>query len=102
MAIEILEIHHTGVRIDTGVEEGDTVPPDFDSMIAKVIAFGRDRNEALARLRRVLHESVVVIKGGTSNRAFLLELLGREEVKRGEFDIGWLDRMSAALSRPSR
>jgi len=84
-----------GVRIDTGVEEGDAVPPDFDSMIAKIIAYGRDRREALARLRRVLHESVVVIKGGTSNRAFLLELLGREEVQRGEFDIGWLDRLAA-------
>ena len=84
-----------GVRIDTGVEEGDAVPPDFDSMIAKIIAFGRDRKEALARLQRVLHESVVVIKGGTSNRAFLLELLSREEVQRGEFDIGWLDRLAA-------
>src|SRR6185369_14791861 len=84
-----------GVRIDTGVEEGDTVPPDFDSMIAKIIAYGRNRNEALARLRRVLHESVVVLKGGTSNRAFLLQLLGREEVQRNEFDIGWLDRLAA-------
>ena len=84
-----------GVRIDTGVEEGDAVPPDFDSMIAKIIAYGRNRNEALARLRRVLHESVVVLKGGTSNRAFLLQLLGREEVQRSEFDIGWLDRLAA-------
>ena len=84
-----------GVRIDTGVEEGDRVPPDFDSMIAKIIAFGHDRKEALARLQRVLHESVVVIKGGASNRAFLLELLGREEVQRGAVDIGWLDRLAA-------
>ncbi len=91
-----------GVRIDTGVEEGDVVPPDFDSMIAKVIAFGRDRREALARLRRVLQESVVVIKGGTSNRAFLLELLGREEVERGEVDIGWLDRLAAKGEHLSR
>jgi acetyl/propionyl-CoA carboxylase alpha subunit/acetyl-CoA carboxylase carboxyltransferase component len=84
-----------GVRIDTGVEEGDAVPPDFDSMMAKVIAFGKTRDEALARLQRVLHESVVVIKGGTSNRAFLLELVTRPEVRSGDYDIGWLDRLAA-------
>src|SRR6185436_19075330 len=41
-----------GVRVDTGVAEGDTIQPEFDSMIAKLIAWGRDRDEALARLRR--------------------------------------------------
>ena len=46
-----------GVRIDTGVEEGDTIPADFDSMIAKIIAFGRDRKEALARLQRVFRKA---------------------------------------------
>jgi len=83
-----------GVRIDTGVEEGDTIPAEFDSMIAKIIAFGRNRREAISRLQRVLHESVVVIKGGVSNRAFLLELLGRPEVQAGEVDIGWMDRLA--------
>jgi acetyl/propionyl-CoA carboxylase alpha subunit len=66
-----------GVRIDTGVAEGDAIPSDFDSMIAKIIAYGQTRNEALARLRRALLASVVVIKGGTSNKAFLLDLLRR-------------------------
>ncbi len=64
-----------GVRVDTGFEEGDIVPSEFDSMIAKIIAFGRTREEALSRLQRVLHDSVIVLKGGTSNRAFLMELL---------------------------
>ena len=41
-----------GIRVDTGVSEGDTIPADFDSMIAKIIAYGRTRDEALARLRR--------------------------------------------------
>ena len=63
-----------GVRVDTGVAEGDTIPPDFDSMIAKIIAHGQSRPEALARLQRALRESVIVIKGGSSNKAFLLEL----------------------------
>src|SRR5580704_14230697 len=84
-----------GVRIDTGVEEGDAIPAEFDSMIAKIIAFGSNRKEALARLQRVLQESVVVIKGGSSNRAFLLDLLRRKEVQRGKVDIGWMDRLTA-------
>ena len=46
-----------GVRVDTGVAEGDAIPPEFDSMIAKIIAWGRDRDEALARLRRALAET---------------------------------------------
>ncbi|HKD84446.1 MAG TPA: carboxyl transferase domain-containing protein [Terriglobales bacterium] len=84
-----------GVRIDTGVEEGDSIPSEFDSMIAKIIAYGGSRKEAMARLERVLRESVVVIRGGVSNRAFLMELLEREEVRKSEVDIGWLDRLSA-------
>ena len=85
-----------GVRVDTGVAEGDSVPAEFDSMIAKVIAHGQTRREALARLQRALWESVVVIQGGTSNKAFLLELLNRSEVQEGKYDIGWLDRLAAA------
>jgi acetyl/propionyl-CoA carboxylase alpha subunit len=85
-----------GLRIDTGVAVGDAVPSEFDSMIAKIIAFGQNRQEALARLQRALRESVVVINGGASNKAFLLELLGRTEVKSGQVDIGWLDRLAAS------
>jgi acetyl/propionyl-CoA carboxylase alpha subunit/acetyl-CoA carboxylase carboxyltransferase component len=84
-----------GVRIDTGVAVGDAIPPEFDSMIAKIITHGQNRKEALSRLQRVLRESVVVIKGGASNKAFLLELLNRPEVQRSELDIGWLDRLAA-------
>jgi acetyl/propionyl-CoA carboxylase alpha subunit/acetyl-CoA carboxylase carboxyltransferase component len=85
-----------GIRVDTGVAEDDDVPAEFDSMIAKIIASGRDRDEALSRLRRALRECVVVIKGGVSNKAFLLELLNRAEVRGGEVDVGWLDRLAAA------
>ena len=52
-------------------------------MIAKVIAWGRDRDEALARLRRALAETTVVVEGGTTNRGFLLDLLDRPEVRAG-------------------
>ena len=45
-----------GVRVDRGIAAGDVIPPDFDSMVAKVIAYGRTRAEAIARLRRALRE----------------------------------------------
>ncbi len=91
-----------GVRIDTGVALGDVVPPEFDSMIAKIIAYGQNRKEALSRLQRALRESVVVIKGGATNKAFLLELLTRDEVQRGEVDVGWLDRLAVSGNHLSR
>jgi acetyl/propionyl-CoA carboxylase alpha subunit/acetyl-CoA carboxylase carboxyltransferase component len=82
-----------GLRVDTGVAEGDLIPAEFDSMIAKLIAWGRDRGEALSRLRRALAEAMVVVEGGTTNQGFLLALLDRDEVRRGEVDTGWLDRL---------
>jgi len=85
-----------GIRVDTGLAEGDTVPPEFDSMIAKIIAYGRNRREALARLQRVLRDSVVVIQGGTSNKSFLLELLNRTETQNGNVHVKWLDQLAAS------
>ena len=84
-----------GVRVDTGVAEGESIPAEFDSMIAKVIGFGRTRKEALSRLRRALQDSTIVIRGGTSNKAFLLGMLSLPEVQEGKVDIGWLDRLAA-------
>ncbi len=81
-----------GIRVDTGVAQGDTIASDFDSMIAKLIAFGRTREEALGRLECALADLVVVIEGGRSNKTFLLELLQHEDVQRSRIDIGWLDR----------
>jgi len=91
-----------GVRIDTGVAVGDSVPAEFDSMIAKIIAYGQNREEALSRLQRALRETVVVIKGGANNKAFLLELLGRAEVQGGKVDVGWMDRLAASGEHLSR
>jgi acetyl/propionyl-CoA carboxylase alpha subunit/acetyl-CoA carboxylase carboxyltransferase component len=84
-----------GVRVDTGIGVGDVIPPLYDSMIAKVIAWGRDRPEALARLRCALRETTVVLRGGTTTKSFLLDLLDRPEVAGGTADTGWLDRAGA-------
>ncbi|WP_265447425.1 carboxyl transferase domain-containing protein [Flexivirga meconopsidis] len=85
-----------GIRVDTGVAEGDSIPADFDSMIAKIIAFGRDRDKALARLRRAMGETTVVIDGGATNKSFVLDLLDAPEVIDGSADTGWIDRTRAA------
>ncbi len=82
-----------GVRVDTGVSEGDTIPADFDSMIAKIIAYGRDRDEALGRLRRAMAETTVVIEGGATNKSFVLDLLDAPEVIDASADTGWIDRV---------
>ena len=84
-----------GLRVDTGIAEGDQIPSEFDSMIAKIIACGRTREEALARLRRALLESEVVIRGGASNKGFLLGLVDNPAVRSGEVDVGWIDRLVA-------
>lgn len=82
-----------GIRVDTGVAEGDTIPADFDSMIAKIIAYGRTRDDALARLRRAMTETHVIIDGGATNKSFVLDLLDQPEVIDGSADTGWIDRV---------
>ena len=84
-----------GIRIDTGVVEGDVIPSDFDSMVAKIIAFGRDRSEAMARIRRAVADTTVIIEGGATNKSFLAALLDAPEVIEATADTGWVDRARA-------
>jgi acetyl-CoA/propionyl-CoA carboxylase biotin carboxyl carrier protein len=83
-----------GIRVDAGIAPGDAVTGRFDPMLAKVIAHGADRREALARLTRALDETVVL--GLTTNLRFLRWLVRRPEVLRGEARIDTLD----AIWRP--
>lgn len=85
-----------GLRIDSGVVEGMAIAPEFDSMIAKIIAWGRTRTEAIARLTRALREFPVVIEDGATNKAFLLDLLASEKFLDGSADTSWLDRAMEA------
>ena len=87
-----------GIRVDTGIAVGEVISPDYDSMVAKVIAWGRDRPEALARLRCALRETTVLIEGGTTTKSFLLDVLSRPEVVSGEADTQWLDRVGAEMA----
>ena len=87
-----------GIRVDTGIADGEVISPDYDSMVAKVIAWGRDRPEALARLRCALRETTVLIEGGTTTKSFLLDVLSRPEVLSGEADTQWLDRVGAEMA----
>ena len=85
-----------GVRVDTGFSTGDPIPADFDSMIAKIIAYGPTREQALARLRRALGDTTVVIEGGATNKSFLIGLLDEPEIIDGSADTGWIDRVRTA------
>ena len=85
------------MRVDTGVEAGSVVSPYYDPMIAKVIAHGRDRDEALSRLAGALGDTVVV--GPHANAAFLKALVSHPEFRAGRFDTGFIDRNLGELTR---
>ena len=79
-----------GVRIDSAVYSGYRIPPYYDSMIGKLIVYGSDREECLARLRRSLREFVV---GGVNTTIPLFgRLLEEEDIQTGNYDIHWLER----------
>ena len=84
-----------GVRIETGVEAGDSVTPHYDPMIAKVIAHGADRTQALDRLAQALGGTLVA--GPRTNLAFLKALAEAPEFRAERFDTGFIDRNMDAL-----
>jgi 3-methylcrotonyl-CoA carboxylase alpha subunit len=77
-----------GIRVDAGVAAGDTVPPDYDAMIAKVIAHGATRREALDRLAAALGDTVVV--GPQVNTPFLKALAEHAAFRAETFDTGFI------------
>jgi acetyl-CoA carboxylase carboxyltransferase component/biotin carboxyl carrier protein len=80
------------LRIDTGVVMGSTVPAAFDSMVAKVMAFGDTREEARARLVTALRDFDLVIERGATNKSYLIQVLEAEAYRNGGVDTRWLDR----------
>ncbi len=87
----LLELpHHSHIRVDTGVEPGAVISELYDPMVAKIIAKGDSREEALSRLDRSLQETVVA--GVTINSGFLRALCQDAQVRAGPVDIGFIDR----------
>ncbi|MBC7468107.1 MAG: acetyl-CoA carboxylase biotin carboxylase subunit [Ramlibacter sp.] len=80
--------HLSGVRVDTGVQEGGEIPMYYDSMIAKLIVHGRDRNEAIAKMREALNG--FVIRGISSNIPFQAALLAHPKFVAGDFNTGFI------------
>jgi acetyl-CoA/propionyl-CoA carboxylase biotin carboxyl carrier protein len=87
------------VRVDSGVGDGTEVGSDYDPMLAKVIAHGEDRQQALGRIDRALAE--LVLLGPGTNVAYVRALLARPEVRAGEMDTGLIERLGEEIAAPA-
>ena len=82
-----------GVRLDSAIYAGYSIPPYYDSLIGKLIVHGRDRNECIARLKRSLGEMVI---GGIDTTIPLFQkLLNEPDIVTGDYDIHWLEKWAA-------
>ncbi len=87
-----------GVRVDSGVREGDRVSPFYDPMIAKIIAWGEDRATARARLHRALADTALL--GVTTNLGFLARIVADPDFAAGRVDTGFIERRREAVLAP--
>jgi propionyl-CoA carboxylase alpha chain len=85
-ASDTADLH--GVRVDTGVQEGGEIPMYYDSMIAKLVVHGKDRNDAIAKMREALNG--FVIRGVSSNIPFQAALLAHPKFFAGDFNTGFI------------
>ncbi|KQU45895.1 acetyl/propionyl-CoA carboxylase subuit alpha [Rhodococcus sp. Leaf278] len=83
-----------GIRVDAGFESGSHISTFYDPMLAKIIGYGRDRDDACDRVARALTESSV--HGVTTNRDLLIGILREDEFRSGATDTGYLERHSVA------
>ncbi|MDR5653712.1 acetyl-CoA carboxylase biotin carboxylase subunit [Ruixingdingia sedimenti] len=83
-----------GVRMDSALYGGYAIPPYYDSLIGKLIVHGRDRPEALARLKRALSE--LVVDGVETTVPLFHALLAEPDIQNGEYNIHWLEKWLAA------
>ena len=80
-----------GVRVDSALYDGYSVPPFYDSLIAKLIVHGATRNECLMRLRRALEE--FVIEGISTTLPLHARLIAEPDFVNGDYDIHWLEKL---------
>ena len=83
-----------GVRMDSALYDGYSIPPYYDSLIGKLIVHGRDRDEALARLNRALGE--LIIDGIETSTPLFHALLQEPDIQSGNYNIHWLEKWLAA------
>jgi len=81
-----------GIRIDTHIYEGYTIPPFYDSLLAKLIAFGKTREEAINRMRRALNE--IVIEGVKTTIPFHKKIIDNPIFLSGRYYVGWVEKLS--------
>jgi acetyl-CoA carboxylase, biotin carboxylase subunit len=88
-----------GVRWDGGVESGSEIGLYYDPMLAKLIVWGADREQAVTRMRRALVD--LIIQGVETSRDFHIRVMDDDEFRRGAIDIQWLERrLASILERP--
>lgn len=94
MAGKIEDLHipgGNGIRVDTAIYSGYVVPSNYDSMIAKVIVCGKDRNEAISKMKSAVSE--FVIDGITTNIDFLYKILENEDFVNNNYDTSFINKM---------
>ena len=79
-----------GVRVDTAVYTGYKIPPTYDSMIAKIIVHGKNRNESIEKLKSCLSE--LVIEGVTTNKEFILKILNNKDFVNNNYDTSFISK----------
>lgn len=85
-----LPVGNPGMRIDTALYQGQQISPYYDSMLAKVVALGNTRKEAIAKMKRLLEE--IVLQGITTNQEFYLNILNDPTFIKGDFNNTYLEQ----------
>ena len=83
-----------GVRVDTAIYSGYTVPPTYDSMLAKIIVHGKDRNESIAKLKSAVAE--LVVDGIQTNADFILKILSNKKFISNDYDTSFIQKEKLA------
>ena len=87
-----------GVRVDSAAYQGYAIPPNYDSLVGKLVVHGRNRTEALMRLRRALDEFIV--DGIDTTLPLFRSLVRDPDVQNGDYDIHWLEHYLAGTTEP--
>ena len=89
----VTELHlpgGNGIRIETSIYAGYKIPPTYDSMIAKIIVHGKNREESIAKMESALSE--LVVEGVVTNTEFILKILQDEEFRSNKYDTSFISK----------